>query len=832
MTPPLWRRGRRAEAPAPSPEAGLTVAKKAVAVVGDTTDSAIGPHASVTKVVHQYVLPPRAEVTWPVRLGSVPQEAAAFQHRAEVQQRIDRARERSGTVVLTQVLRGGGGVGKSQLAAHYARLADREGTELIVWVDAAETEQVVAAYARAAHHLAVPGALGEDAEADAHAFREWLAATDRSWLIVLDDLSDPAAVAPWWPPTAPGRLGRVLATTRRRDAALSGGGRAVVDIDVYSTAEALAYLRRRLAEEDAEHLLDEDAGVLVEDLGRLPLALAHAAAYLVNEAVTCGDYRHRLSDSGTRLDALMPTAGDGYPREVGAALLLSLEAAAAADSAGLALPTLVLTALLDPAGHPEALWRTEAVLLSLTDFRAALGEERGVTADEARATLRLLHTYSLITHEPRAGDRAVRIHAMTARAVRDTLSDSVLNAAAQDAANALLELWPEEHEPDWALVDVLRANAGALAFHAGDALWDTGAEGGHAVLFLVGRSLREVGQFTAAIDHWSRAIDTANRILGAEHPDVGVLRTNLAVAYSQAGRTDEAIQLGVHILAARERTLPPDHPDTLLARANLAATYSQAGRADQAARMEEQVLAARERTLPPDHPDTLLARANLAVSYNAMGRTDEAIRLEEQVLAVRERTLPPDHPDTLHARANLAAFYNEMGGTDEAIRIGEHVLAVRERTLPPDHPDTLLTCINLAFSYNRAGRADEAVRIGEHVLAVRERTLPPDHPDILIARANLAASYAETGRTDQAIPMEEQVLAARERTLPPGHPDTLIARANLAASYWQVNRTEEALVLLAEAVADSERVLGSEHPDTVGRRELLAQWRAETGGGE
>lgn len=63
--------------------------------------------------------PPRQPLHWPVRLGSVPVLASAFQDRSSVRDRIDQARAGHTTVVLAQVLSGGGGVGKTQLAAAY-----------------------------------------------------------------------------------------------------------------------------------------------------------------------------------------------------------------------------------------------------------------------------------------------------------------------------------------------------------------------------------------------------------------------------------------------------------------------------------------------------------------------------------------------------------------------------------------------------------------------------------------------------------------------------------------------------------------------------------------
>jgi len=54
--------------------------------------------------------------------------------------------------------------------------------------------------------------------------------------VVLDDLANPADARGLWPPAS--ARGRVLVTTRRRDAVLSGEGRRLVDVGLFTPAEA------------------------------------------------------------------------------------------------------------------------------------------------------------------------------------------------------------------------------------------------------------------------------------------------------------------------------------------------------------------------------------------------------------------------------------------------------------------------------------------------------------------------------------------------------------------------------------------------------------------
>jgi len=116
----------------------------------------------------------------------------------------------------------------------------------------------------------------------------------------------------------------------------------------------------------------------------------------------------------------------------------------------------------------------------------------------------------------------------------------------------------------------------------------------------------------------------------------------LANAHQDAGRTAEAITLHEQDLADQERVLGADHPDTSLLRSNLALAYQAAGRNAEAITLHEQALAARERVLGPDHPHTLLSRGDLAAAYQAAGRTAGAI--PPTSLIVTPRTVAPRLP--------------------------------------------------------------------------------------------------------------------------------------------------------------------------------------------
>lgn len=75
----------------------------------------------------------------------------------------------------------------------------------LVWEPARSRASIVSSFGQAA--LDVDAAASESGEAAAARFLAWLAATDRRWLVALDDLADAGDLGGLWP-SAPQRCGR------------------------------------------------------------------------------------------------------------------------------------------------------------------------------------------------------------------------------------------------------------------------------------------------------------------------------------------------------------------------------------------------------------------------------------------------------------------------------------------------------------------------------------------------------------------------------------------------------------------------------------------------
>ncbi len=617
----------------------------------------------------------RAAGAGPVVAGDVPQKPPGFVPRADLLAELDAA---GPGVAVVRAVTGMRGVGKTQLAAAYARAKLAAGWDLVAWVNAEDAAVLAGGLAAVAEAAGLAGHAGGD---PGRAVRHWLEAGGDRCLVVFDNATDADVLRPYLPVAG---AARVLVTSNRQSVAELGAG---VGVEVFTPGEAAAFLADRTGPADPT-----GAGELAAELGYLPLALAQAAAVIRGQQLAYGTYLERLRALPVG-EYLTQGPGQPYPHGVAEAVLLSLEAVRASDRSGVCDGVLRVLSVLSAAGVRRDL------------LRAAGQEGAGVAVvDEA---LGRLAEWSLLTFS--LDGQAVIAHRLVLRVVRDTLVQQGRLAAVCRGAAAVLEIRARAltGSPDRPAIRDVPEQVTAL--------WQAAAglaagPGGLEVVLLRLRLwslylLNELGDSAAqAIVVGECLLHDAERVLGPEHPDTLASRDNLAVAYQDAGRAAEAIPLHQQALAAFERVLGPDHPDTLASRNNLAVDYRAAGRAAEAIPLHQQTLADRERVLGADHPGTLTSRDNLAAAYLAAGRAAEAIPLHQQALAAFERVLGPDHPDTLASRNNLAVAYRAAGRAAEAIPLHQQALAAFERVLGPDHPSTLISRNNLAAAYRAAGR--------------------------------------------------------------------------------------------------------------------------------
>ncbi|MGD0703388.1 MAG: tetratricopeptide repeat protein [Trebonia sp.] len=699
-----------------------------------------------------------------------------------------------------------GGTGRTQLAAHLARTWHQENPDgLLVWLTASSRDAVLSGYGQAAAASAAgaeemqPG----DAETTAARFVSWLAGTGRPWLVVLDRLSDPADLDGLWPG---GPAGRVLVTAATAGAVSSVPNPLIFPVGMYSSHEALSYLMSRLSADPDQRLGAMD---LVDDLGCEPIALAQASAAIANSGLSCRDYRDMFAK---QRDQIAESAGV-VPAAKAVTWTLSLECAEELLPGGLPQACLALAAVLGCEGIPETVFTARPV----AEFIAGSG---GGQADpgRVRSVLAALESTGLLVIDPGNAGGLVRVHPAVQAAVLTAMPRAMQERAARAAADALLQVWPDNAERSLP-VCALRGCVASLQRAAGDALW---ADASRDVLFRAGRSLDDAQLTGPAVSHWRAVAEASERLLGASHPDTVVAATRLAGAALAAGLGDDAVTYYQRALDTQTGRLGPDHPRTAAARSDLVTALLAAGRPDEAIALLEGALAVGDRggRVPADL-NLLALQDSLVAAYQAAGQYHDAIRLAGRTLTERERSQGPDHAETMRTRRQLARACLAADRNKDAVSHGRRALAGAERVLGADHPDTIDAVSVLALAYHSSRRLRDAIPLYERALEARERTQGPDDPETIGLRGNLASAYHSAGRMATALDLYERTRTDCQRVLGPDHPDTLAARANLAHAYYAMGRSAEASTILQKTLADCERVLLPGDPLTAAVRDSL-----------
>ena len=630
------------------------------------------------------------------------------------------------------------GVGKTHVAAAYARSCIDEGWRLVAWINAEDLGGILAGLAAVAAGLGL--GASEDVEAAARAVRHRLEIDGDRCLLVFDNAIDSAVLQPFIPVTG---AARVIITSNQQSMANLGVS---VPVDVFSEAEALAFLVERTGSADAE-----GAHAVAAELGYLPLALAQAAAVIADQYLGYGTYLDRLHGMPVG-ELLRPVEAGQYPRGVAAAVLLSLEGVRAGDDTGACTAVMELLAVLSAAGVPRAVVQA-AAQQGVLDRDGQAGELAPEAVDRALARLA---GASLLTFS--VDGASVSAHRLVMRVIREQLEGgnslvAVCGTAAQlleSLAETLSRTWHEDRPAVRDLVEQIMALYESSTACPSDSALVHRIIGlrSWTVLFLL--SLGDSTEQAILIAEPLPA--DQERALGADHPDTLAVRHTLAAAYAAAGLT-KAIPLFEQILADQERVLGGDHPHILRTRLNLAKAYQGLGPKADVISLFEQILADQERVLGADHPDTPDARHGLARAYWSAGRKAKAIILFEQNLIDQQQLLGADHPHTQADRHSLAVTYRDAGRVTEAIMLFEQNLADQQRLLGAGHPATLITRLNLAPAYGRAGRAAEGTAMLEQASAAAQRSRNAD------ARSSRESMLHDLGQSEVTLATQDQVLA-------------------------------------------------------------------------
>lgn len=167
------------------------------------------------------------------------------------------------------------------------------------------------------------------------------------------------------------------------------------------------------------------------------------------------------------------------------------------------------------------------------------------------------------------------------------------------------------------------------------------------------------GQYDKSAQKSLASLQSAEKSLGAEAPELIPIINNLARTYRQLKQDSKAEALYLRASILIEKVNGSQHPALALALSQLAQIQQASQRFKEAETHWARALAIREKAfaIGPHHPETAQTRIDLARTQVALGNFTAAEAGFSRALQTLEQTQGIKHPAVLEARLGLARLY-------------------------------------------------------------------------------------------------------------------------------------------------------------------------------
>ncbi|KAI0842839.1 FabD/lysophospholipase-like protein [Hypoxylon sp. FL0890] len=621
------------------------------------------------------------------------------------------------------LLYGQPGAGKSQTASKFL---DDYGHwfEIVLWVDAMSKETLEAGFKELKGACSEYGYVGDGS---AKSLIRWLELTERSWILVLDDVRDD--VSGYIPQ---GNKGVVLFTSQNKH--MKPAQKSTTMIDVMSEADAVELILSgaQLEEDDAN--MREEAVKLAASLEYLPLALEQAATTLRMQRYKISEYAKLLEDRRHNL-LKNKSDSDDTPLVLQAVhasfdvtyKVLNTQAhessnKSEAEAARYALQLLNLFSFY----HNEGLMggilkravencpedrRKDDLGVGVETFADLLATDESGRWIEYRWQLGidLLIAYSLVkVIKDRQSRTSYSMHGLVHGWARERMPEYLRCARAKAAR---IVIFDSINESQSTADDILYGFK--VIPHARAAMKNTENIAVDNML-LQGVQYLRYGLVLDAAGFRLESVRLLNEAVGIFHSYYGVFsEKTLAVLQRlvevarRLGFLEGCVENGKNILKARVEIYGDDHLYTVRALIQLLSLLTEMGRFEEA----EAGLRLCLETLAMRYPDEeqLTAQTALAiVSYHGE-RLEEARDLLIDVVSGTTKLLGASHPDTLKSINNLSVVLTRLGDYKEAEDMLQQVMEMEHNLFGSDHIGRAYSLHNLATIYFYQGQLEKAL---------------------------------------------------------------------------------------------------------------------------
>ena len=700
---------------------------------------------------------------------------------------------------------GPGGVGKTEVAREFCHRYKQD-YKFVFWVNAVDRPQLLLDFCKIADTVGWSEKHEPVTKNVMTGFLFGWFRKNRNWLLVIDNVSKLSAVQDVLPESVD-QNGHILLTTRDSNfEAVLGQG---YELGPLNTTDSVQLLlgRANLSTSAGGSRVQQEASLIVNDLGYLPLAIVQAAA-LISNSHSIFEFRENYQRHAIEFVGWSDFDSSLYSKS--AATLWSMFSDVLTRDHPAAISLLQLFAFLDPSGI-----LVEFLEAGVSGLRSEL---RALVSDGPVFQSALLALEKCCLIKLSDNRQEIHMHPLVQGVVRDNLDETQKMANATDAISLSLSVFTDELiDNDREACRKYRRQVTSILEHIESTqVSDWHIPGGRLAKYLGADAF-----YNECFGLISAVVEAREEVLGEEHPLTLQALNSLGSAYFNIKNYSDAADIYREVMEAAIRSLEPENPDIILYLNNLAHAYHNIGRVTEASELHREAFETAKRVLGEDHPETVRSMELLAMTHYSLTQLKESILLFREVLQIRLTLYGPTHPDTLRSKAHLASSYCNFGWyTQELQRDARNKLQSSIHELGLNDPETLRCRYTVAAMCNRSGRSEEAETLYNDVLRGRIEALGPQHAETLQCMDALAETYGRLGRWDDAIRLYERI--AELRGTGEQYQYRLKNMSCLARCYERIGDKERAIQLHAETLEAQRNVLGSSHLETLKSMSYLA----------
>jgi nucleoside phosphorylase/tetratricopeptide (TPR) repeat protein len=584
-----------------------------------------------------------------------------------------------------------GGMGKTQIALHFAYQTKRKRPEYsILWIPILSMANIEQAYGEIAKKLHLE--KKHDGDDIRELVCEHLNADEAGkWLIIVDNADDQELVfgsdkvsgIEWYLPDS--ENGSILLTTRSRQIAVDFADIDVIDVEHMEPDEAASFFEKALIRKilvgDQQRVTD-----LLTHLTYLPLAISQAAAYLNQTGAPIQAYLRLLQGAEKDVSGVLGREFRDNTRyrdarnAVGTTWLVSFDQIERSDQKKAVVNLLMFLSCIEPKAIPQSMLPTSG-------------------SEELEWAVGTLCGYSFLVR--REDGQTFDMHSLVHMAIRGWVIGR--QGTDEQAVNLAMRHWTS-------ILPSLR---------------------------------RKEGKFRSYLPH---ALRLFYENIEQETENFSDFAQELGATLLEERRPEEALRCCRAAYRWKSRQLPEESPSLIMLEKDLGTLYLDTNQTKDAIEILERVAARSERLTKSER---LQSEHELGRAYLENGQLKKAIEILERVIAVYRESLPDEDYDRLATENMLAVACLQDGRVKEGTEmLRRSVMILREIREESDYI-RLVTEYNLAFAHFRNGQYKEAVALVEHVVAVESRILGNDHPSLHLSLDLLRRANERLGESDQ-----------------------------------------------------------------------------------